>query len=447
LQSYKDIFKITTLFGGVQGLNILLNLVRTKLAALILGPAGIGLNSIYNEMRELIHTTTNLGMDVSGVREISQAYEEEDKTKLKDAIQLTRSWVLLLALVGAFVCLILSEPLSWITFSDFSHTWSFALLAPSVAFSTLSCGEMAILKGMRRIKALAIISVLDVIAGIVTTIPVYYFWGMEGIVPALVLLTLSLYIIAICYSYREFPLHLDFKRNSLRKGYPMLMIGLSFVLAGMVNHGTELAIRTYLNNVASLHVVGLYSAGFTIVMTYGGVLFASLENDYFPRLSGIFSEVDKRSETMNKQIEVLLMLVVPLVAVMMLALPIAVPLLFSSEFNEVIPMAQIASLALMFKAVYLPAGYMPLASGDSKSFLALETVSYLIVLVSVVAGYHLYSLIGGGIALALSNCFDMFVVMAYVRWRYKVNIAKRMMAMIAGACILLCAVLAFCLNM
>lgn len=445
MKSIKDIFKITTLFSGVQGLNLLLNLVRTKLAALILGPSGIGLNSIYNEMRELIHTTTNLGMDVSGIREVSQAYEEGDVRKIEDAILLLRSWVLLLALAGALICFVLSEPLSWITFSDFTHTWDFALLAPSIAFSTLNCGEMAILKGTRKIKALAAISVIDVIAGIVTTIPVYYIWGLAGVVPALVLLTLATYLIVICYSYREFPVRLSFAGNNLRNGFPMLIIGISFVLTGIVGHGTELAIRTYLNNVASLNIVGLYSAGYTVVMTYGGVLFASLDNDYFPRLSGIFSDMQKRQETMNKQIEVLLMLMVPLVIVLIIALPIVIPILFSSQFNAVIPMAQIASLGLLFRAVLLPAGYMPMSAGDSKSFLGLEIVSYAIILVSVITCYHFYELIGAGVALCVSNFIDMVVILSFVRWRYGVGISKRIVLTILGSMILIGIVLAFCL--
>ena len=72
--TYKDILKAITLFGGVHGLNLALNIIRTKLAAMLLGPAGVGLNSIYNETRELMHTSTNVGMDKSGVTEIAAAY-------------------------------------------------------------------------------------------------------------------------------------------------------------------------------------------------------------------------------------------------------------------------------------------------------------------------------------------------------------------------------------
>ena len=75
--SYKKLLKVMTLFGSVQGLNIIMNLVRAKFAAELLGPAGVGLNSIYNETREFIHSTTNLGMDQSGTREIARNSDTE----------------------------------------------------------------------------------------------------------------------------------------------------------------------------------------------------------------------------------------------------------------------------------------------------------------------------------------------------------------------------------
>ena len=98
--AYKRLLKVTTLFGSVQGLNILMNLIRAKLAAMLLGPAGIGLNSIYNETREFIHSTTNLGMDQSGTREIAKSTGAPD---LADSVTLTRSWIMLLAVFGMLV--------------------------------------------------------------------------------------------------------------------------------------------------------------------------------------------------------------------------------------------------------------------------------------------------------------------------------------------------------
>lgn len=458
--SYKKILKAVSLFTGVQGLSILLNLVRTKLAALILGPAGIGLNSIFNEMRELIHSTSNMGMDVSGVRTISMAYEASipqplspegeggvvtpgtRNQKLETSITLTRSWVMLLAVFGALLCLALSEPLSLLTFSDYSHTWDYALLSPAVAFSTLTCGEMAVLKGVRKIKSLATVSILNVAAGLVTTIPIYYVWGMKGVVPALVVLTAAMFVIAACFSYREYPLHLCFRRSTLAKGMPMLVLGLSFVLSGLACHGSDIAVRTYINNTVSLHMVGLYSAGFTIIMTYGGMIFASLENDFFPRLSGIWSDPKGRQKAICQQTEVLLYIIIPLILVMIIVLPWAVPLLFSSEFNPVIPMTQIASVGLLFRAVYLPFGYVPLAAGDSRNYLALEVISYAFILIAVITGFQLYGLTGAGAGLVASHVLDATMAVAYAWCKYGIRPSRRIILMVAASTVIFAIVLA-----
>ena len=45
--SYSHILKYTGIFGGVQGLNILISLVRNKAVALLLGPSGMGLASLF----------------------------------------------------------------------------------------------------------------------------------------------------------------------------------------------------------------------------------------------------------------------------------------------------------------------------------------------------------------------------------------------------------------
>ena len=43
---YRHILKYTSIFGSVQGLNIVAALIRNKFAALFLGPAGMGLASL-----------------------------------------------------------------------------------------------------------------------------------------------------------------------------------------------------------------------------------------------------------------------------------------------------------------------------------------------------------------------------------------------------------------
>lgn len=413
--AYKRLLKVTTLFGSVQGLNILMNLIRAKLAAMLLGPAGIGLNSIYNETREFIHSTTNLGMDQSGTREIAKSTGAQD---LADSVTLTRSWIILLAVFGMLATAVFAYPLSWMLFSDGDHTWQIVALSPAVAFSTLTCGELTVLRGLQQMKTIAGVSVLHVVLGVLTTIPLYYIWGMDGIIGALVLMTLSLAIVTMIYSYRIHPPKFCFVKAFLAKGRQMLVLGMSFVIAGFIANLGKLAVKAYINVNGSLDDVGLYSAGLTLTLMISNVVFASLENEFYPRLSSIFTDKTQRYLAIVRQMKVGLAIITPITIVAVVLMPWIVPILLSDEFSTIVPMAQIASLGLIFRALYLPAALVPMAAGESKIYLLLQAVSYVSFVPAVILGYHFGGITGTGIGLLVNHFMDVVVNMAVLKWRY-----------------------------
>ena len=71
--SYGHILKYAGVFGGVQALSVLVGLVRSKLVALLLGPAGMGLMSIFNTGVRFVSDTTNMGLSATATRETSEA--------------------------------------------------------------------------------------------------------------------------------------------------------------------------------------------------------------------------------------------------------------------------------------------------------------------------------------------------------------------------------------
>lgn len=74
-KSYRSIFKATSLFGGVQIYQILVNVIKSKIIAILLGPEGIGLIGLYQSVLELLKSFTSLGITQSGVRDVSEANE------------------------------------------------------------------------------------------------------------------------------------------------------------------------------------------------------------------------------------------------------------------------------------------------------------------------------------------------------------------------------------
>ena len=136
--SYSHILRYTGLFGGVQGLNILVGVVRNKLVAMILGPDGMGLISLFNSTLKLMSDSTNFGISISAVKSISEHFDKNEEEKLADTVKLVRSWSLLAGLLGMFLCIVLSPLLSKFTFSWDGHRLHFIFLSPIVALMALS---------------------------------------------------------------------------------------------------------------------------------------------------------------------------------------------------------------------------------------------------------------------------------------------------------------------
>ncbi len=427
--SYTHILKYTSLFGGVQGLNILISLVRNKFVALLLGPVGMGLISLYNTASVLLQNSTNFGIQTTGVREIAVAFKEGQEEELCRRIRILRSWSIVVALLGLFVTMALSPLLSLWAFSDGEYTWQFMCLAPVVALSALAGGETAILKATRRLKELANASVMGVVGTLVVSVPLYLVWGMDGIIPSLILIAVVQMVITMCFSYRHYPLSIRLGRE-LREGRGMVTIGVAFVLAGVAGSGAEFMVRAFLSDM-SLSLVGLYNTGYMITMTYAGMMFAAMETDYFPYLSSICHDTQKMNGAVNRQIEVSSIMVAPCLVALMLCLPIVIPLLFSRQFLPVISMTQVAILAMYFRSMNLPIAYITLAKGDSRSYLYMELIYDAMLVIAVVVGYYNWGLEGTGVALVVACMIECVCLVTYCRWQYDFELSYRLLAFLA----------------
>ena len=415
---YSHVLKFTGLFGGVQGLNVVIGLVRNKFVALLLGPGGMGLVSLFNTTVQLISQATHLGISFSAVRHISEYYDAENTEKVAHYVKVVRGWCLLTALVGMLVCVVLGPFLSSATFSWGDHTLHFVLLAPAIGMIAITGGETAILKGQRKLGALALVQIVAALASLVISIPIYYFFWQAGIVPVIVLMAFVTMCATLWFSLRLFPLQFGGTYGILGEGMEMVRLGVAYTLAAVIGTASEMLIRSYLNVVGDLDVLGLYNAGYMLTITYAGMVFSAMETDYYPRLSAVQHDILATNETVNRQMEVSLLLVSPMLAALIIALPVVVPLLFSQEFLPVVGMAQVAALAMYMKVLTLPVAYITLARGYSLSYLFLETSYFVAFVILIFFGYRYWGLFGTGVAITLAHVFEFLLVNAYAYKKY-----------------------------
>lgn len=417
-ESYHHILKYTGIFGGVQGLNIMLGLVRTKLIALLLGPSGMGLSSLFNTTVGFVSQATNLGVPFSAIRHISELYDQGDNEALAHFVKVVRAWSVLTALMGMLVCVLIGPLLSQTTFAWGNHSLHFMLLAPAVGMIAITGGETAILKGMRSLGSIALIQVFAAIAAVVISIPIYFLFGESGIVPVIVLMALATLLPTLRCSLRLMPFQCTGMRGILGEGMEMVRLGVAFTLAAVFGSASEMLIRSYLNVVGDLDVLGLYNAGYMLTITYAGMVFTAMETDYFPRLSGVQHDIEATNLTVNRQMEVSLLLLSPMLAALMIGLPILIPLMFSSQFLPVVEMAQVAALAMYLKVLTMPVAYITLARGYSLSFLFLETSYFVVFVLLFVFCYEHWGLYGTGVAITLAHVFEFLLVNGYAYKKY-----------------------------
>ena len=418
-ENYGHVLKFTGIFGGVQGLNVLVGLVRNKFVALLLGPDGMGLVSLFNTTVQLISQATHLGISVSAVRNISEYYDAGDTEKVAHCVKVVRGWCLLTALLGMLVCVVAGPFLSNTTFSWGDHTLHFVLLAPAVGMIAITGGETAILKGQRKLGALALVQIVAALASLVIAIPIYYFFWQAGIVPVIVLMAFVTMCATLRFSLRIFPLQIRGARGILGEGMGMIRLGVAFTLAGIVGSGAEMFIRSFLNVAGSLDAVGLYNAGYMITITYAGLVFAAMESDYFPRLSAVNQDVEATNLMVNKQTEVSVLTIAPLLTSLIIFLPVLIPLLLSSQFLPIVAMTQVAALAMFFKAMTLPVAYITLARGLSVTYFVLESVYYVALVALIMVGYRHWGIWGTGLAITLAHLVEFLIINGYARWRYQ----------------------------
>lgn len=423
--SYSHILKYTGIFGGIQGLNILVGIVRNKFAAVLLGTAGMGLSSLFASTINMVTSATNMGIPTSGVQEIASEYALGPE-QVSHSVKMIRSWSLIAALLGMVLCICFSPLLDSLAFSEAGkHILHFVLLSPVVAFTIVVGGETAVLKATRQLKALAFSSLCIMVSSLIIAVPIYYFWRMEGIVAVLILQALVQMLIVVFYSIRYYPYVVSWSPHFLFGGIKVVKLGGAFVIAGLLGAGAEFMIRAFISSKGNLGEVGLFNAGWTLVVVYAGLVFSSMEADYYPRLSTIINNVREQNDCVNKQLEVNVLLIGPILTIMILLLPILIPLLYDHRFIRILGMAQLAAVSMLFRAIYIPIEYLPLSKGQSKIYLVQEAFCVLLLISMEILGYEYFGLLGLGLGILLAYFVETLCVIVYSHFCYHYTLSRR----------------------
>ena len=435
--SYRDILKTTSLFSGVQILGVLISIAKSKLAAILIGPAGIGIVGVLNSTLNVIIGFSKLGLDVSAVKEIA-ALKGHDEVKVVKIINVLRRLCWITGILGALITIILSSWLSQLAFGNTSHTVSFMLLSLAVLFNQLTVGNLAILQGLRKLKKLAKASLWGSFGGLLVIVPLYYYYGVSGIVPAIISISILTYFFSWFFSKKQIVKHPKLSlKDTLNQGKSMVKLGFVLSLGSLATIITIYGIQIFITNKGGIDEVGFYNAAFIIINAYVGVIFTAMSKDYFPRLSSVVNEQDTMQKVVNQQAYVAVLLLTPIIVIFLAFIPTIISLLFSKEFMPIIGILTFGILATLFKAVSWSMGFILIAKGDSKLYITTEVGFNILLLLMSVFGYVYGGLTGVGISYLVYYMIYLVGVKIITQNRYEFKFENEFYKILL-VCLILC---------
>ncbi|WP_419237891.1 oligosaccharide flippase family protein [Photobacterium leiognathi subsp. mandapamensis] len=420
--SYKNIFKSTFLFAFVQLFNILAKVGLNKSAAVFLGSEGVGVISIYQSLVDMLKTFMGFGIPQSAVRDIAKMSAENNQEQISKTIIATKRVVYLTALLGAFITIVFSSYLSEWSFGNNEYKIEICILSIVILLMIITEGQLSILKGMRQLRSLAKASIFGSVAGLLSGIPLYFFFGYDGIVPTLIVVAITAVLFSSLYSDRVQCIRVDLSFESfVSEISSMVKMGMALMYVSFLGLLYNYLIKIYIVNTSGLEMVGFFQAGATIVTSYLGIITTAMATDYYPRISAIHDDNKKLTEEVNKQSTIGLLLIAPLIVVLILFLPFIITLLYSSDFLSSMDYIIFAVFGTVIMICSNAIGMILLAKQNTKIFFFSVTFSRVLGIIVTIISYNLYGLKGLGVSVTIIAILHMLLMQTIMYQLYKIK--------------------------
>lgn len=401
--SYRTILRSSSIIGGASVINIVAGLARMKVAAVLLGPAGVGLIGLYLNLIQTAAAVASLGVGNVGTRQIAAA-QAAGGGEAVDRTRRALFWLtMVLAIGGGSLFWVSSNWIARIVLDDPTRAGEVGWLSLGVALSVATGSQGALLTGLRRVGDVARVSAGAGVTGAVLSVLLLWLWGADGLLALVLLGPAMTFLFGLFYVTRLGP------PASRAAGLPdmagewraMVRLGIPFMVSGLVTILGFLVARVLVQRELGADALGHFQAAWAVGSTYLGFVLGAMGTDYYPRLTGAISDPVAASRLVNEQTEVALLLCAPVLLVMLGGAPWVIHLLYSAEFGPAIEILRWQLLGDILKVMSWPLGFVLLAAGAGKTYVVTESLGIGVFVLAVFVGLPLFGVTATGLAFLL----------------------------------------------
>jgi PST family polysaccharide transporter len=418
LKAYRQILRASSIIGGASVANILIGLIRTKIAAVLMGPAGIGLVGILQSLMSTSSVIATLGIGNVGTRQIAEASTRDGAHHLAVVRFAIFSATVVLALGGSLVFWLMREQIARHLIGDVDYASQVGILALGVGLMVVTASQNAWLTGLQRLSDLARVAIYSAATATLLGTAVLFFMGKAGVFWFVICAPLCSFLIGRWYiskSAGRFEYKLPFQLIAAQWKI-LAKLGFAFTLAALIANLAQLGVRAILQRSVGEEELGNFQAAAQISMTYLGLVLSAMGTDYYPRLTKVIGDRDAANQMINQQTSVSLLLGGALLLGMMAFAPWIIQILYSKSFLAAGAILRWHVLGDLFKLLSWPLGFILLAAGDGKKFFYTELIAYGTFVLGTTLGLSSFGVVSSGIAF-LSMYIVYVPVVYYLAWR------------------------------
>lgn len=409
MSSHRQIFRSSALIGGASIVTIVVGIIKVKVLAVLLGPAGVGVMGLFQNVMATASTLCGCGLEASGVRQIAAAQDDaRTQSLIRRALFLAN---VLMGGTGMLLLWLMREPLSQWVFHDATHANEIGWLGVGVFLSLMLSSQMALLQGLRRIDMVVKVNIFGAIAGAIAGVTLVWWQGDAALHWFVIAAPAASLLFSVWFASRLPQVPLEKDSVAVRRQWQALFsLGIPLMAAGLLTLATQLVARSWVMRDLGLDAGGYFQAAWSITMTYMGFVLGAMATDYLPRLSVAIHEPERAVRLVNEQTEMALLMAGPVLLGMLTLAPWVIEWLFAASFAPAAEILRWQVMGDVFKVIGWPMGFIVLAMGRGDLFIATQLNWNVIYLLCLWLGMESMGLLIVGVGFFAAYVFQVGLV-------------------------------------
>ena len=407
--------------GGAKLTSVALGVIRTKIVAILLGPANLGLIGLAANSVELVRVMFSFGLESSVARQVAIASNEGNAHEISRIYTACIHASTAIGLLSALFLAVASPWLAAFATGSAGDWWLFATAGLSLLFSPFVAVQQALAQGLRSLSFVTTTQLLSAPLVALVTVVLVSLFGVIGGILAIVANTASPFVVQLILMRRIRPPSVRVTLLEFRKR-----------LAVNFRHGSGLYINAiWLTGGAWLTLFGLgifypesdrlvqlgyYQAALALGGIYVGIIISAMSTDYYPAICGASSDTVSMRRLFH-QYTVFSLHIGTLVTLLTIAgAPQLLKLFYTAEFASAAPTLRLIAISTALRFAFFPIGFLLLAKDLKRTFLTIELCVGVFTLSALLAGSCFFGAIGAAVAHIMSSVFQLVLLLFSLRF-------------------------------